>query len=463
MQATGRTPGGRRPGRSPDPWACRRRGGYGSGVSVGHEGTRVPVEVHEAWLPEDHPLRRPRHSARQRTALACAVVFFLTPLLAFTVGIRAGEIENRPLSRLPSGVGSWAWFGALQDWATDHLPLRAAAVRAQDVISHGMFGETPAARNGRQPSVPLAPQVGTTEGGRPRVDTSTFPQIIEGSDGWLYLGQDVTLKCAPQRSLDDTIGALRRLRRSVESTGRRFVLVVAPDKTTMAPEHLPASYPGRDCAQRATEEFWQRVPKETGAIDLRQPLRDVVQRLGPVYDGMDSHWTYEGGVVMTYAIGNELMPWLTPGWLVTPGKVTPWPADLPQLLGRNATRSLQSYGLAPDGHTDRTDYAPSDFRTATRYTSAPLDGTIGTSVGMIADSFTQFASPFLAAVCTDLTIVHPETVAGDPHAAAELLADKQTVVVELAERQLAGGASPLLLEPVLDEISRVLASRPPPG
>jgi alginate O-acetyltransferase complex protein AlgJ len=51
---------------------------------------------------------------------------------------------------------------------------------------------------------------------------------------------------------------------------------------------------------------------------------------------------------------------------------------------------------------------------------------------MIADSFTQFASRYLAAAFTDITIVHAETVGARPRSAGELLANGKVVVLEVA-------------------------------
>ncbi|HEY0638245.1 MAG TPA: hypothetical protein VGD67_11415 [Pseudonocardiaceae bacterium] len=423
-------------------------------------GRPATIETHESWLPMDHPLHRPRHGGRQRPALVCAVVFFLAPLLAFVLGVRPGEIENRPLARLGGSGGFWGALTGLPVWASDHLPLRGVAVDAQDAISRGVFGEPPPIGQGRQgtPLGPIGPVPDGAQGGP--VDVSTFPSVVEGPDGWLFFGQDITLKCAPKRPLDETITALRRLRSAVESSGREFVLVVAPDKSTMMPEYLPASYPGKDCSTAAASEFWRRLPAETGAVDVRPPLRDAAQRRGPIYDRVDSHWTYEGGVVMTYAIANELSPGLSSGWKVAPTPPRPWPADLPPLLGRTAERMLQAYSLAPDGGIDRTNFEPSDFRAPQRFTTTPVPGAIDGTTVMIADSFTQFASPYLAAVFTDLTIVHPETVGAEPDRYADLLATSDSVVVEIAERHLAGGATPILDPAVVDRLSRALAAKP---
>lgn len=59
-------------------------------------------EVHEAWLPKQHPLHRPRHGGLQIIALVCALVFFAMPAFAWTVGMRAEPIGNRPMAPFPS-------------------------------------------------------------------------------------------------------------------------------------------------------------------------------------------------------------------------------------------------------------------------------------------------------------------------------------------------------------------------
>src|SRR4030081_2058162 len=95
----------------------------------------------ESWLPTEHSLYRPRHSRRQRTALTCALVFFLAPTLAFVSGVRAQPFENRPLHQFPSLSGGWGFFTGLANWATDHLTLRQAGVQAANGISTGVFSD----------------------------------------------------------------------------------------------------------------------------------------------------------------------------------------------------------------------------------------------------------------------------------------------------------------------------------
>jgi alginate O-acetyltransferase complex protein AlgJ len=202
------------------------------GVTTGRAGNQTSAgragnQTHEAWLPPDHPMHRPRHGRRQLTALICAGLFFLTPTITHSVGIHPARFENRPLAGFGDPREGWAWLAELPAWTADHLPFRDSAVRATDAVSRSIFDE-PAALSGPPPAPRLAGAAVTPISHPP---IAPFPTVIEGNDGWLYLGADVSGACAPSRSLSDTLVSLRRLRAAVEASGRRFILVVPPDKT----------------------------------------------------------------------------------------------------------------------------------------------------------------------------------------------------------------------------------------
>lgn len=399
---------------------------------------------------------RPRHGRRQLIALCCAGLFFLTPTIAHGVGIQASRFENRELATFGDPRNGWAWLAGLPAWAADNLPLRDSAVRANEVVSRGLFDE-PAALSGQRP-VPAGPILPPT----PTAPIDAFPAVIEGRDGWLYLGADVSGACVPSRSLTDTLTSLRSLRAAVEASGRQFVLVVPPDKTTMVPEHLPTDYLGKDCASRARSEFWSRVVAEAGAIDLRPALAEITQRKSsPVYYPADTHWSHEGGLAMTYALADRVLPGVTRTWQGAPNGSILWPDDLSPLLGRSSEHEIATYALATAaGVPDRTRSIASDFRVPLRLTSAPAAGTVTRPVRMIADSFTQFASRYLAAAFTDITIVHPETAAAIPRVTGELLAGGQVVIVEIAERNLLSGTSPILHPAFITALTTHLATQP---
>lgn len=138
--------------------------------------------------------------------------------------------------------------------------------------------------------------------------------------------------------------------------------------------------------------------------------------------------------------------------------------DLARVLGRDEQRKLTTYSLSTDGGADRTRYIASDFKTPLHLTQpdgAKPAGSIGQNTAVVADSFTQFASPFLAATCQDVTIVHAETTAqSNAQELTGLFADRDVITFELVERSVIGGSSPLLRNQTIDQLAAVLAQHP---
>jgi hypothetical protein len=414
----------------------------------------------ESWLPKEHSLYRPRHSKRQRTALTCALVFFLTPALLLTLGVRPDNFENRALKDFPSPGDGWGFFTGLSGWASDHLPLRKLGVETSDAISTGVFGDPAGAALGSRQGT-----LGIPAGGGAKTPV-VYPNVFTGKDGWLYYGEDVHARCEPVTNVDQVTDGLNRLRRSVESSGRKFVLTFAPDKRTMEPTHLPDSYVGKDCANSREADFWNKVPGGTGAIDLRPPLVAAAKQLGkPVYDPYDTHWTYAGGLVMTYAIAQAIKPDITRTWKVEPNGIRPWTGDLELLVGKTVDRKLTAFSLSPDGKTgDRTRYLASDFKVPLRLAQTdpqPPAGTVLPKLAIIADSYTQFATPFVTAAFRDVIIVHTDTVAAlSAEQVAELFGDRDVIAFEFVERNVVGGGSTMLRDQAADRFTRGLAQRP---
>ncbi|WP_258905411.1 alginate O-acetyltransferase AlgX-related protein [Actinokineospora sp. UTMC 2448] len=415
-------------------------------------------------MPREHSLYRPRHSPRQRSALLTAGVFFCLPLLLLVLGVRPKQIENRPLAGFPSPLSGWAFFTGLSQWATDHLPLRDVAVGIDDTVSRSIFGEPPRLGGGSggvgPPAGPLNPP-SESDTDRDRIQAQGYPKVIEGEDGWLYLGYDVLGACLPEQPLLDVIASLQRLRDAVVASGRKFVLVVGPDKTTMVPQFLPEDYLGEDCAKQAGTEFWHRVVFDAGAIDLRPALVEAGARRGvPVYSRLDTHWTYEGGLAMVRAIAEDIQPGVTAAWKATPTTVIDREADIPPLLGKTGNFPLQAYDLAPDGRTVRSKQVDSAFREPLRLTQPVTRGVVEPKVGMVADSLTLFATPFLAGGFSDVTVVHSDTAGADAVAVGKMLAEADVVVVEAIERSLTGGINPIVDPAVVNAIIAELQRAP---
>ncbi|APU12161.1 MULTISPECIES: alginate O-acetyltransferase AlgX-related protein [Actinoalloteichus] len=416
---------------------------------------RLP-EVHEAWLPREHDLYRPRHGGRQLLALLAALLFFGAPVFSYLFGARATEIENRALVDFPNVMHGWGFFTEFPQWSIDYLPFRQSAITIADGVSHTLFGESVSLDGAGDDagSGPIAPN----GGGDRRV---VYPKAIEGLDDWMYLGADVDSRCNSERSLDEVIDAVQRLRTGIEASGREFVLVIAPDKTTMVPENLPADYAGRDCSTEVGAEFWERIPAETGAIDLRTPLAEAGDALGrPAYYPLDSHWMDEGAITMLTSVAEHLRPGSTAAVTTTEDALWHSDADLPVLVGRHAERAGMTYRIRPDGVTDNTHGLNYNLDQPEHFGIGPLAGMVTERTAIIGDSFLAAASRYVSGFFSDVTLQYYGTLSDDPDSVIQMLVEQDVIVIEVVERNLVGGTAPFLDSATIGRINAELARNP---
>lgn len=425
--------------------------------------------IHESMLPREHSMHRPRHGSRQRLALLCAVVFFLAPSIAFVAGVRPQVFENHQLASFPSLTAGWGFFTGLSGWATDNLPLRDAGVRAEAGISQGFFGEPPAySKTDVQPGggplgpVDAAPRVAPQSSG----DSGDLSQVIKGTNGWLYLTQDMTAKCAPGQPLSTTIDALARLRAAIDASGRSLVLVVAPDKSTLVPRYLPSDYPDKQCAAPVSSTFWSEVTSQDGALDLRAglaALTPVEQR--PAYYPQDTHWTDLGALYMLRRVADTITPGVTSSWTSQRSRTITFPSDLPPLIAGTGTNTEITYHLSPDGGEDQTLPPPRTLNTPLSIDRAAVTGMVTTPTAILGDSFLDASLRYLPATFSDATAFTYLGLAGNQAAqqsVESVMASGKVIVLEVVERFLTGGFAPFLRPDVISSISTYLAAHPAP-
>lgn len=434
---------------------------------MAQEPQQLPA-VHEAWLPREHPLHRPRHGGKQLIALVSALVFFVTPTLLWVFGVRASEIENHALAAFPSMSDGWGFFTDLPTWATDQLSFRTGAIEAADGISRGIFGEPlPHDQGGTSDTGPLpgGPPPANTDIPGPEVnsgptDQAGYRQVIEGKDGWLYYGIDAESKCKPTRPLSDTIAMIEQIRNIVVASGRQFVWVVPPDKSTMVPQFLPSSYPGKDCAQAAEAPTWSKLDA-AGTLDLRPELRQIAQQLRrPVYTPNDTHWTDEGGLSLTRNVADAVQPGVTQTWKSPPIGTYTGVADLPKLIGKSGTKTSVLYNLDPDGRTDRAGPIVTDIETPAVHTAAPITGTVNKKTLVYGDSFSIASSRYLTGAFSDLTLLAYSTPKTTVAQAVDQFVHNDVIVLETVERAVSAGALPFFDNGFIGQLRTALAQHP---
>lgn len=421
--------------------------------------------VHEAWLPKEHALHRPRHGGRQFTALIAAVVFFLVPALMWVFGGRATEIENHKLASIGSG---WGAFTSLPAWATDHLVFRAAAIDAARAISRGLFGErAPLGQGADKNAGPLpgsapGPQhEGSGQDPSRLLGGAGSQRVTIGTDGWLYYAFDAEAKCSPTRPFTETVAQLNELRAAVRDSGRRFVFVIAPDKTTMVPEHLPADYPNKECSQAVADQVWHLATEQAGALDMRGRLNATARRLGhPLYFAKGTHWNHRAAIILTRSLAETVRPGITDTWTTKPARRFTSSADLPPMLGREGTRSGTIYELRPNGRIDRTVAGIGSINKPVRHRASPLQSTVNAPTVVLGDSFTLASARYLPAGFSDLTMLSYTSISSEPSPVIKQMVGSDIVVLEMVERAFASGTAPVLRQDFIDRVGEALAAHP---
>lgn len=409
------------------------------------------------------PARRRRRPWRPRRPLALllAFLFFFGPATAFLLGARPQAIENRALTKFPSLSDGWAFFPTFTTWAVDHLPLRGEAVRANAAVAENVFHEPPSTR---------ADSAGGPVGGAPgggRSGSVVYPQVIQGQDGWLYFGSDASNLCTPIHSVADTLDRLNRLAHAVQASGRRFVLLIAPDKSTVYPDKLPDSFVGKDCSSKRRTAFWDAVQKTppAGYVDLRGPLEAAQKRNGvPIYRQTDTHWAPQGAAVYAQQLAKALDPKLLATTQVLPAGTVTRRGDLGTMLSRPHDDTMPGVdvrrdGVSPVGRDSLTlpDMPFAPVTATDRTTGAPL---FTPPTMLLGDSFTAASRDTIGGLFANVTLLHNEVAAKFPDAVANQMTKSDVVVYEIVERSVASGRGGLLTDASLAAIEKTLAAHP---
>lgn len=145
---------------------------------------------------------------------------------------------------------------------------------------------------------------------------ASIATLVVGRERWLFVGRESPtvderryfLGLRPFRGdeLDLWCRALQERRRWLEERGIAYRLVVAPNKSSVYPERMPAGYPrGRHTRLDQLGERLAAVAPGFPLLDLRAELRAGKGR-GLVYWPTDSHWNDFGRYLAYRAVVRSL-------------------------------------------------------------------------------------------------------------------------------------------------------------
>jgi acetyltransferase AlgX (SGNH hydrolase-like protein) len=400
---------------------------------------------------------------QRRFGVAVAVVFLFTPLALIVTGQRAKAFENHRLARFPSVHKGWAWFTDLPGWATDQLPLREQAVRADARINAEVFGDSPVPNRNpvTGPGPGIGPGSGPSRGTAPSAALGGYPSVVVGTHGYWFYGGDEFLMCTPVFSAAQVAQRLNRLATMIEASGRKFVAVAPPDKTDFASAYLPPDFRGKQCYQDRARATWRALRAVPSFVDLRPALRAAQPRDPyPMYLPRDTHWNGAGSAVFVRALVERLQADVARSFVPRTLPGVTGPADLGIVAG-TADRStrhtvlLASPRVRVQGRLRALTVVP-----FTTHASGPPGTLVTIPTLVIGDSFALMAELCMTGVFADLTEIY-ELSARD--AAGTLISEivkSRAVVLEVVERVLFSGQSGTLFDSFLARLSVALVAHP---
>lgn len=399
------------------------------------------------------------------------VVVLFGPVAVWGLGARAQAIENRPFAAKPTLSQGFEMSDQFSAWFTDRLPIRTGALDVRKTVSEELFGEAPQA-------VASGGPVGAGSGvsGGTRYAEARRLQILPGADGWLYFGEDFVRACEPAQPVGTALTQLRRLSEALRAAGKRSVLTIIPDKSTVETSRLPKDLPERECAAmaRAARYDGMRALRLPDLLDMRAVLERLQVQTGkPVYVPIDTHVTTRGSAEYVRSVVTRLSPRAArTAQLVDRREPFVYDGDLSVFQGdaRRVTEPTLRFEkpgavLAPPADLRPIPDFPLTRSQATGTRAAPV--VAGRTV-WYGDSFTQRAIPNIATFFADVWRVPELSNPGaskQPDVAVSVLVDQirqaENVVLETVERNAFGVVKGSILNPaVVDRIVAELARDP---
>lgn len=360
----------------------------------------------------EHPL--PAMQSRKVLALIASVLILL-PAAAHVSGVRGKPIENRA-SKSFNGIDGWSSFSDFGAYVADRIPLRSRAVRTDAWIDDHVFSEDPAF------------------GG------SSTPRVIRGKDGFLFLADAIDTACAPNAPPDLAAQNFSRLSTIIADSGRDVLSMVAPDKSSVHPELLPADLAKSDCFSQFTNTLWNDLDSAhiPGFINLRSALTQQTKATRePLYLRKDSHWDSAGSLVGVRLAIDHFAPDLWTNAEVKYGGVGDYTGDLTGMQGNPQTDQAPQYSVErPDVIAGPTtvidDIEGGNNRRFTN--TAPPGRLIPGKTLMFLDSYGLAALAQLVPFFEDLTIIRLIDFEATRFATA--IADADRVWVLTVERSI---------------------------
>lgn len=148
--------------------------------------------------------------------------------------------------------------------------------------------------------------------------SNQYQTVLKGKGDWLFLSQENAElnvvddyrsgRLFTPEQLARWVAEYQSRQAWLDARGIRYLVVVAPNKHTVYPEHLPDRYNRINAINRTDQLVQALTAAGVAVLDLR-PAMDEVKKQAQAYYRTDTHWTSFGAFAGYIAIMKRLATW----------------------------------------------------------------------------------------------------------------------------------------------------------
>ncbi len=409
------------------------------------------------------PDARPPWSPRRAFFTVLALFFFAGPLLLYLTGQHGKRLSEERTIKPPGLAQGWSAFDEATQYITQQLPLRSNAVTADNWISNNIFSSPPryGAAVGSDQALPFGEiNAANANGGYAQNGGAQagHPVVAVGRDHWIFLQGELDTACSPPVDFDTAVQRWDTFIRTIRASGRRVVLLITPEKSTIYPEYVAPNTISWRCAQPHKSTLWSKIEalRNPDFRPLRQPLL-AEKRADPsrlLYLPLDSHWNDLGGLLLV----KEALSHVGGAVHVSPGdaQIVPerYKGDISAFTG-----TIQ-YGIAPTvtihraGNDRVTVTAQSPYGVETVHPGHPGTVIPGTTL-FLHDSYGNSSQLMLEHYAAKL-IELQWLASPSPSQISQGIRQAHTIIIETVERDFLKRAASVLTPAVLSSLPQEL-------
>ena len=239
--------------------------------------------------------------------------------------------------------------------------------------------------------------------------TSPVQKVMIGTNGWLFYNSEAA---GDSHSIDDYEGNvsfteqdlkniesnLEHIQSGLAKKGITFIVLVAPNKSSIYDEYLPANVRSKKGISRY-DQLYERLKsnKQITSIDVKQLLLQH-KNDGQLYYKTDTHWNSYGGFLAYQGIMREVQniypqvrPYVTSDYHIetVQGKGND---DLAEMLGLQGQFQDYNARFIPINNISLIDQSPASSRTVIK----TIPGSSLPKMLVFRDSFFTAVEPFLS-------------------------------------------------------------------